>query len=75
MSHWDTLGTLARDHHADLDREAARASLAAEAKAGRASAKTGSASMSSAWSRSVGWARERAARVSAAATRWATSER
>lgn len=37
MNHWEAVGRMAAEHRADLDREAARASLAAQVRAPHAS--------------------------------------
>jgi hypothetical protein len=65
MTHWHTQDSLAREHRVDLDREAARAGLVAEAKASDPSAPKTPARPTA--GRASGWIRLHAAQVAALA--------
>jgi hypothetical protein len=49
MSHWETAGRMAAEHRADLDREAARAGMAALVKAANPSSRTAVRSVIAGW--------------------------
>jgi hypothetical protein len=49
MNHWETVGRMAAEHRADLDREAARASLAALFRAAHPSARRAWRSVVTGW--------------------------
>jgi hypothetical protein len=49
MSHWETAGRMAAEHRADLDREAARAGLAAYVKAANPSSRRAVRSVIAGW--------------------------
>jgi hypothetical protein len=49
MNHWETAGRMAAEHRADLDREAARASLAAFVRAAHPSARRTWRSVAAGW--------------------------
>jgi hypothetical protein len=72
MSHWYTQGSLAREHHADLDREAMRAALVGKARVAR---ETGAepTTQRPLVVRSTAWIRERIARVARMITRRSAS--
>jgi len=75
MSHWHTQGSLGHEHRADLDREAARDGLVAEAKAGRAARPTGTRSALPTGGHVRDWARARVAWLASVAARRAPSSR
>jgi hypothetical protein len=49
MSHWETTGRMAAEHRADLDREAARAGMAALVKAANPSSRRAARSVIAGW--------------------------
>jgi hypothetical protein len=49
MNHWETAGRMAAEHHADLDREAVRARMAALVKAGHPSSRPPLQSVVAGW--------------------------
>jgi hypothetical protein len=66
MTHWHTQDSLAREHRQDLDREALRATLVAEAKA-MSNGSEATTPATSARKRAPGWIRAHAARLASAA--------